>query len=407
MRVVILGNGLAGTMAGKTIRELDSTAEIVIFSEEKYHYYPRPNLIDFIAGLIPLQKVFAFPEGWAKRQKLQVNLGKKVVQINTTKKTLEVENEGWVDFDYLVLTTGARPFFPQISGLKKKGVFALRTLDEALELIEVVQSRPEVVILGGGLLGLEMARALCLRGLDRVTVVEFFNRLLPRQLDETGAALLQTQLEKMGLRFLLGKEAAEVIGDDSVSGLCFKDGGLVPAGAVVVASGIKPRVELAAECGLKCSRGVMVDDYLRTSHPGIYAAGDVAEHRGRVYGLIPASFDQARTLAFNLCGQIKKYEGTIPSSSLKVAGIYLTSIGLVMPENGDYEILSKQELDSGIYKKLVLKNDICVGAIWFGSKKGAQEISRIIQAQRNISRFKKEILEENFDFSRLTEEWSA
>jgi nitrite reductase (NADH) large subunit len=404
MRVVILGNGLAGTMAGKTIRELDSQAEIIIFSQQRHHYYPRPNLIDFLAGLIPEEKVFAFPEGWAERQKLQVNLGKNTSKIDPVRQTVEVEGKVMVDFDYLVLATGALPFVPQISGVEKKKVLALRTLDDALELVEFIHSRPEVLILGGGLLGLEVARALCLRGLEKVTVVEFFNRLLPRQLDETGAALLQTQLEKMGIRFLVGKEAVEILGDDSVSGVRFKDGDIIPAGVVIVASGIKPRTELASARGLKCSRGVVVDDYLRTSHPRIYAAGDVAEHRGRVYGLIPAVFDQARALAFNLCGQIKKYEGTIPANTLKVAGIYLTSVGMVMPEDGDCEILTKKEPEARIYKKLVFKNAVCVGAIWFGTKKGVQEISRIIQSQKNIGRFKKEILEEDFDFSRLTEQ---
>lgn len=404
MRVVIVGNGLAGTMAGKTIRELDSAAEIIIFSQERHHYYPRPNLIDLLAGLISLEKVFAFPEGWAERQRLQVNLGKKITQIAPIKLAVEVEKEGWVDFDYLILATGADPFFPLVPGLDKKGIFAIRSLDDVLELIEYLQSRPEVVILGGGLLGLEVARALCQRGLEGVTVVEFFNRLLPKQLDEAGAALLQTQLEKMGIKFLLGKEAVEILGDDSVSGIRFKDGSLCPAGAVIVASGIRPRTELASASGIKCSRGVVVDDYLRTSHPRVYAAGDVAEHRGRVYGLIPAAFDQARTLAYNLCGQIRRYEGTIPANTLKVAGIYLTSIGIVSPEDGNYEILTRQDQEAGIYKKLVLKNDICVGAIWFGTKKGVQEISRIIQFKKNLSRFKEDILEENFDFSRLMEE---
>lgn len=404
MKVVILGNGLAGTMAGKTIRELDSQSEIIIISQERHHYYPRPNLIDFLAGLMPAEKVFAFPEGWAERQKIQVNLGKNTSRIDPVKQTVEIEDKIIVDFDYLVLATGAAPFIPPISGVEKKKVLALRTLDDALELVELIHSGPEVLILGGGLLGLELARALCWRGLEKVTVVEFFNRLLPRQLDEAGAALLKTRLEGMGIKFLLGKEAVEIFGHDSVSGVRFKDGDVIPAGVVLVASGARPRKELAAACGLQCSKGVVVDDYLRTGHPRVYAAGDVAEHRGRVYGLIPAAFDQARALAFNLCGQVKKYEGTIPANTLKVAGIYLTSVGMVIPENGDFEILTKEKPGSGIYKKLVIKNDICVGAIWFGVKKGVQEISRIIQSEKNIGRFKEEILEDNFDFSRLIEQ---
>jgi len=404
MRVVIVGNGLAGTIAGKTIRELDSKAEIIILSEEKYPYYPRPNLIDFLAGLIPLEKVFAFSEGWAERQRLQIRLGQKIIKVEPSKPSVKLADDEEIDADYLVLATGARPFLPPVVGLEKRGVFVIRTLDDVLELLEFIQSKPEVIVLGGGLLGLEVARALSLRGLEKITVVEFFSRLLPRQLDEYGASLLQAQLEKMGIKVFLGREVTEVFGDGSVSGIRFKDGQVVAAGAVIMASGIKPRTELALECGLDCSRGVVVNDYLNTSHPKIYAAGDVAEHRGKIYGLIPAAFEQARILAFNLSGQVKKYEGTIPANTLKVIGLNLTSIGLIAPEEGDYEILTRKEPEIGVYKKLVLKKDLVVGAIWFGTKKGVQEISRLIQSGKKIGDFKNEILEDNFDFSRIFQE---
>ncbi|MGB9894241.1 MAG: NAD(P)/FAD-dependent oxidoreductase, partial [Candidatus Saccharicenans sp.] len=340
MRVVIVGNGLAGTMVGKTIRELESKAEVIIFSEEKYPYYPRPNLIDFLAGLIPLEKVFAFSEGWAERQKLQLRLGQKIIKIDPLRPSIKLINGEEIEADYLVLATGASPFLPPISGLDKQGVFTIRTLDDVLRILKSVQSGSEVLVLGGGLLGLEVSRALCLRGLERVTVVEFFNRILPRQLDDYGSRLLQSQLEKLGIRFLLGKEATEIIGNNSVSGVRFKDGEIIPAGAIIISAGIKPRTELAVDCGLICSRGIVVDDYLKTSQPKVYAAGDVAEHQGKIYGLIPAAFDQARALAYNLCGQVKRYEGTIPANTLKVVGLYLTSIGLISPENGDFEILT-------------------------------------------------------------------
>ena len=404
MRVIIIGGGLAGIISGKTIRELERATEILIYGEEKYPYYPRPNLIDFLAGLIPQEKIFAFAEGWAERQRIEINLGQRIVKMNLRKLSVELEEGKEIDGDYLVLAAGAKPFVPPLTGLNKKGIFTLRTLDDALDILNFVQSDPEILIIGGGLLGLETARALSMRGLSRVSVVEVFNRLLPRQLDEIGARELQTKLEKMGISFFLGKEVSQIIGDESVSGVLFKDGQSVSAGAVVIASGAKPRLDLALASGLKSSRGVLVDDYLRTSHPKIYAAGDITEHQGKVYGVIPAAFDQARTLAYNLCGQIKKYQGTIPANTLKVAGIYLTSIGVVTPEGSEYEIITKYDPDQGIYKKLVLKNEVVVGAIWLGTKRGVPEISRLIQSGKNIERFKDEILEENFDFSRLFQE---
>ncbi|MGQ9801799.1 MAG: NAD(P)/FAD-dependent oxidoreductase [Candidatus Saccharicenans sp.] len=404
MRVVILGNGLAGTISGKTIRELDSAAEVIIFGEEKYPYYPRPNLIDFLAGLIPQEKVFAFAEGWAERQRLQIQLGVKATAIDPSGPAVEFEDGRNLSADYLVLATGACPATPPLAGLDKDGIFTIRTLDDVLELLEAIRSGPDVVILGGGLLGLELARALKLRGVDQLSVVEVFSRLLPRQLDETGAGLLQASLEKPGIKFFIGQEAAEILGEGRVSGVRLKDGKTISAGVVIIAAGVRPRLDLARTAGLPCGRGVVVDDYLRTGQERIYAAGDVAEHRGRVYGLIPAAFDQARTLAYNLCGQSKKYEGTIPASTLKVVGIYLTSIGLVSPEEKGYESLTDLRPELGIYKKLVLKDESVVGAIWLGTKKGAQEISRLIQSGKKIGEFKNQILEDSFDFSRIFQE---
>ncbi len=401
MKAIILGNGVAGTMTARTLRELDSSAEIMIISQERYPYYPRPNLIDFLAGDLPLERIFAFPADWAAKQRIEVQLGKEVTGLNAARMVVEVDRKEWTQGDKIVLATGASPLLPGIPGIDRKGVFSLRTLEDAVLLLEFLARGPEVVILGGGLLGLEIARAILKRGLKQVTVVEYFNRLLPRQLDEIGARLLQSQLEKMGLRFLLGKEALEISGQETVSQVKFKDGSSLSAGAVVVASGIKPRLELASTAGLAVNRGILVDDYLQTSQPGIYAAGDVSEHRGRIYGLIPAAFDQARVVAYNLAGQIKKYEGTVPANTLKVAGIFLTSAGQILPEGEGFEVLSRLDEEHGVYKKLVLKDGQLVGAIWLGTKKGSVEITRLVQARKNPGPYKSDLLADDFDFSRL------
>ena len=401
MKAIILGNGVAGTMTARTLRELDSSAEIMIISQERYPYYPRPNLIDFLAGDLPLERIFAFPADWAAKQRIEIQLGKEVTGLNPARMAVEVDRKEWAQGDKIVLATGASPLLPGIPGIDRKGVFSLRTLDDALSLLEFLAGGPEVVILGGGLLGLEIGRAILNRGLKQVTVVEYFNRLLPRQLDEIGARLLQSQLEKMGLRFLLGKEAVEISGQETVSQVKFKDGSSLSAGAVVIASGIKPRLELASTAGLAVNRGVLVDDYLQTSQPGIYAAGDVSEHRGRIYGLIPAAFDQARVVAYNLAGQIKKYEGTVPANTLKVAGIFLTSAGQILPEGEGIEVLTRLDEEHGLYKKLVLKDGQLVGAIWLGSKKGSVEITRLVQARKNPGPYKSDLLADDFDFSRL------
>jgi len=160
-------------------------------------------------------------------------------------------------------------------------------------------------------------------------------------------------------------------------------------------------VALAKEAGIEADRGVLVDDHLRTNHPAVYAAGDIAQHQGRVYGIIPASFDQARAAAFNMLGMDKKYEGTVPSNTLKVVGVFVTSVGLVNPEGPGYEMIVKEDAAAGTYKKLVLKDGVLEGAIWMGTKRGAAEIGRLTASRKNVAARKAEILEDGFDFAGL------
>jgi len=400
MRVVIVGNGVAGTIAAKTLRELDSQVEVVIFAEENYPYYPRPNLIEFISGQRPLEKMFAFPEDWHKRQRIEVFLGAAVNRLDLEQKEVELISGQKEKFDALLLACGASAGMPPLKGADLKGVFTLRTLDDAQKILNYLAQRNKVVVIGGGLLGLEISRGLKLRGAE-VTVIEFFDRLLPRQLDFPGARLLQKQIEAFGLRVLTNKATEEIFGPEEVRGVRLKSGEIIEAEMVIVAAGIKPNLSLAAAAGIKINKGVLVDDYLRTSSPEVYAAGDLVEHRGRVYGIIPAAFDQARAAAYNILGQPKPYEGTVPSNSLKVMGIALTSVGLIQGEGEGFEERIKQDEEKGIYKKIILQNGQLVGAIWLGTKKGVNEIVRAVTAKANVEPWKEALLEEDFDFSFL------
>jgi len=400
MKIVIVGNGLAGIMAAKTLREFDQELSIDIFAEENYHYYPRPNLIQFLAGNIPQERIFAFSEDWYRTQNIQIHLGKPVIKIFPESKEVEIKGEGKKKYDYLLLATGSYPFIPPFKGADKRGVFTIRSLDDTLEIIEYIRNHNKTAVVGGGLLGLEIARALNSRGTE-VEVVEFFGRLLPRQLDEQGASLLKDQIEKMGIKVHLSLATEEVLGQDEIQGLKFKNGSEVQTEMAVIAAGIRSNIRRAQEAGLKTERGIVVNGYLQTTNPNIFAAGDSCQHQGRVYGIIPASFEQARTAAVNILGQKKEYKGTVPSNSLKVAGIQLTSIGLVNPEEEGFEEVRLEHREEGIYKKIVLKQDVIVGAIWMGTKKGADEVAHLITNKTNIKNWKRSILEEDFDFSLL------
>lgn len=400
MRVIIIGNGLAGTIFAKTLRELVQDAEIDIFADEKYHYYPRPNLIEFLAGNIPFEKMFAFSEEWYREQNLNIHLTVPVKKIIPDSKEVETDGGGRTKYDALLIANGSHSFVPPFQGAEKRGVYSLRTLDDAFEILDYLKDHPRVVVIGGGLLGLETARAMRAREAE-VEVVEFFERLLPRQLDVHGASLLQSQIEKIGIKVHLGLATEEILGQDEVTGLRFKGGEEIKADMAVVAAGVRSNILLAKEAGLETDRGLVVNDYLQTSNPEIYAAGDVAQYQGSVYGIIPAAFNQARMAAFNVSGEKKKYEGTILSNTLKVVGIDLTSIGLVNPEEGSFEELRTEKVEEGIYKKVVIQDGTVVGAIWMGTKKEVDQINRIISQKANVENWKDSLLEDDFDFSVL------
>ncbi len=400
MRVIIVGNGLAWIIAAKTLRELDKKVEIEVFAEEKYHYYPRPNLIEFLAGTIPFERMFAFPQEWYKEQNINIHLGKPVTRIFPDSKEIEVAGGKKEKYESLLLANGSSSFIPPFKGADKKGVFALRNLDDAFELLEYLKNHQRVVIIGGGLLGLEIARALKSRG-ARVDVVEFFDRLLPRQLDIQGASLLKAQIENMGIKIHVGVATEEVLGQDEVRGLKLKGEREIETDMAIVAAGVRPNIRVAKEAGLDTERGLVVDDYLQSSNPKIFAAGDVIQHIGRVYGIIPASFNQARVAASNILGAKEKYEGTVPSNTLKVVGLDLTSVGLVNPEEDSYEEFRKEKKEEGIYKKVVIQKGVVVGAIWMGTKKGVSEINRLISQKVNVEKHKSSLLEDDFDYSVL------
>jgi len=390
---------LAGTIAAKTLRELDAGVEIEVFAEEKYHYYPRPNLIEFLAGKLAQEKLFAFSQEWYKEQKIALHLNKPVRKIFPDSKQVEVDGAKQ-RYDFLLLANGSSAFIPAFKGAEKKGVFTLRTLDDALRILDQLKTRRKAVVIGGGLLGLETARALRSSGAE-VEVVEFFDRLLPRQLDLQGADLLKSQIEKAGIKVHLGLATEDILGRGEVKGLRFKGGKEIKADLAIIAAGVIPNIQIAKQAGLETNRGLVVNDYLQSSRPDIFTAGDVVEHRSKVYGIIPASFNQARIAARNILGKKEKYEGTVLSNTLKVVGIDLTSVGLVNPEQGSAEEFRKEKKEEGLYKKVVIQNGVIVGAIWMGTKKGVNEVSRVIAERINVESWKDSLLEDDFDFHHL------
>jgi len=398
-RILIIGNGVSGINVASNLRKSDRDIEIEIFTDESYHYYPRPRLIDLLADRITLEEIFFYRETWYRENNINVHLSSTVNEILPDEKRIVLARGKTFSYDVLVLANGAKPSLPPIDGVDKSGVFSIRWLDDVLNLKERVKKSGEVVVIGGGLLGLEIASAIQSSGI-KVKVIEILPWLLPRQLDETGGRLLKKILESRGLEVYVNSATEKILGDGEVSGVVTKDGRIFRCNTIVVSAGIKSNIDLAKNCGLNTNRGNIVDNYLRTSRGEIYALGDVAEWEGRIYGIIPPALDQAKVVASNILGETVEYKGTVPSNILKVAGIDLFSIGTIDKTEG-YEVISSLDEDTGIYKKFVIDDGKIIGAILLGDRRNALYIERVVKEGRDISRYKEDILSDDFDWRRL------
>ena len=398
MHFVIIGNGVAGITAARALSE--SGAEVVIYTQEAHHYYPRPRLQSFLAGEIGLEGLPLYPPAWYEKRGIAVHLGVEVVGLNPTAKRISLADGREVSYDRLLLAAGSRPFIPPIEGVDKGGVFTLRTIEDALAIKRWAEGTKRAVVVGGGLLGLEAARALMVLGL-KVTVLERGPYPLQRQLDAEGGALMSELIEAMGIKVASNASSQAILGDGQASGIMLQDGRRIKGDLILISAGVRSNVRLAQDAGLEVNRGVVVDRHLRTSADDIYAAGDVAEFRGQVYGIIPAAIEQARAAAANMLGRKQtEYQGTIPSNVLQVVGIDCVSIGVVHPsEEDDYQELRKSE--AGIYKKLVLKYGRLVGAILLGDRKDVAPISRLIQRGADVSRYTERLLDDDFDWFKV------
>jgi nitrite reductase (NADH) large subunit len=405
MRFVIIGNGVAGVTAARALS--DAGAEVEVYTQEAHHYYPRPRLQSFLAGEIELEKLPLYPAAWYEKRGIAVHLGAEVVGLDPRAKQIVLaactersrSNGRGISYDRLLLAAGGRPFIPAIKGVDKRGVFTLRTIEDALAVKRWAEGSKRAVVVGGGLLGLEAARALKVLGLE-VIVLETELCLLPRQLDAEGGALLKGLIGAMGIDVALEASSQAILGDGQATGVLLQDGRRIEGDLILISVGVRCNVRLAQEAGLEVNRGVVVDEHLRTSAEDIYAAGDVAEFRGRVYGIIPAAIEQARAAARNMLGEEATYHGTIPSNTLQVMDIDCTSIGMVHPPEGvGYQELRKS--GAGVYKKLVLKDGRLVGAILLGDKKDAALIGRLIRAETDVSRRVESLLDDDFDWKKL------
>jgi len=386
---LIIGNGVAGTTAAENIRKIDKSGDIRIVTDEDLAFYYRIRLNEYISGDITEQDLLAKNQGWYKETGIELILKTRITTGDPLKKIVISEDNKKIPYDKLLIATGSRSFIPPIKGSEKRGVFALRHIKDARNIIKHTTDTENVVVIGGGLLGLEAGNALRRLGKE-VTIVEFFPRLLPRQLDVEGAQRLQAIMEGMGFIFRLGAKTQEISGTDMVNVVHLEGGEILPTRMVLISAGVRPNMDLAGPLGLDTDKGIKVDERLRTNQADIYSAGDVAEFRGGMpYGIWPAAMEQGKITGNNIGGGDMVYAGTTTANTLKVVGIDLASAGDIDAEN---KRESKIVSDKETYKKIVLDNNRIIGCIMLGDTKGFNKITKAMSEKRDVSAVKDKIL---------------
>jgi nitrite reductase (NADH) large subunit len=400
MKVVIVGLGVAGAHAARTIATERPGTQIEIYGAEPHLYYARPKLPAFLAGEIEQDELYLYPSAWYEERGITVHTGARVERVDPHAHRITLAEGTDVGYDRLLLATGSSAFVPPIEGVSLPGVFALRTLDDAARIRAYARAGKRAVVIGGGLLGLEAARSLRALGLE-VTALESGPWLMRRQLDEEGAAIFQKLITGLGIGVQLNAVTERIEGTSGPQAVLLRDGLRLPADLVLVAAGVRSNLQLAQAASLDTNRGVVVGSHLQTSAPDIYAAGDVAEFNGTVYGIVPAAIEQARAAARNLAEIApEEYGGTVPTNTLKIVGIDLTSAGEISGTGEGFTELRRAE-PAGRYIKLVLKDGRLQGAILLGHKEKVSLISQAVARQLEVGSRTDALLDDAFDWKSL------
>jgi nitrite reductase (NADH) large subunit len=394
-KLVLVGNGMAGV---RTLEELlkinPDLYEITVFGAEPHPNYNRILLSPVLAGEQTVDEIVLNPWSWYEDNGITVHAGREVVAIDRKQRMVRADDGTEAPYDRLLLCTGSNPFMLPVPGADLEGVIAYRDIADTNTMIETAKTHRHAVVIGGGLLGLEAANGLMLRGMS-VTVVHVNAWLMERQLDQVAGNLLRKSLEDRGLKFRLSAHTQELLGDGSgrVKAIRFKDGSEEPADLVVMAVGIRPNVALAESMRLHCSRGIVVTDTLQTvTDARIYAVGECAAHRGIAYGLVAPLFEQAKVAANHLAEMgIGRYLGSLTSTKLKVTGIDLFSAGNFSGGEGTEEIVMSDPF-GGVYKKLVIQDDKLVGACLYGDTVDGSYYFKLLRDGRSISDIREKLM---------------
>ncbi len=382
MKVVVIGAGIAGIAATESLRVAAPAAEITILSKEVELPYYRLNLTRYLAGEMAEEELPIHSADWYQEQNIRLLLGAEASAINLEDHVVELCNGEQLPFDRLLLAAGAHPFVPPLAGSDREGVTSLRTMGDTRKILAACEAGAKCVCIGGGLLGLETAGGLARRGCD-VTLSEGHGWLLPRQLNQRAGELLNEYVATIGIELRTNARTREILGNQRVHGVLLEDGSTIPADLVVIATGIRSTSHLARRAGLEVNQGVVVNHLLATSHPDVFAAGDVAEHHGLVYGIWGPSQYQGNIAGMNLAGKCVEFCGFPPSNTLKVLGLNLFSIGQINPGDAGSRVID-QERD-GCYLRFVFRDNHLVGTVLLGDTTLTAAVKETVESKRDCS----------------------
>ncbi len=389
--LVVVGNGMAGVACLEQILKHAPRFEITVFGDETHLNYNRILLSSVLAGEKAADDITLNPLDWYRRHNIRLHVGSRITGVDPALKIVTTQDGTPTSFDTLLIATGSSAFMPPIDGIDKDGVFVFRTLDDTRAMIERSGPGVKAVVIGGGLLGLEAARGLQVQGCD-VTVVHLMDTLMERQLDPTGSGYLKSTMEALGMTVLLSRATKKILGGDKVSGVAFADGSRVDADLVVVAAGIKPNVELGRLAGLQVNRGIVVNDFMETSHPDIFAVGECVEHNGICYGLVAPLIEQGKVLAATITGNKgPAYSGSVQAAKLKIVGIDVFSAGH-WADAADAEAVRYDDPALGVYKKLVLRQGKLSGVILVGDTSDSHRYMDWLRADVDLTAQRRHLL---------------
>ena len=393
IRLVVAGNGMAGM---RTVEELLKLGvadrfSITVFGAEPRGNYNRILLSPVLSGESQADDIMLHRPGWYAKRGITLHTGDPIVEIDRKRKTVKSRSGVVAPYDRLLIATGSDPIMLPLPGKELPGVVTFRDLDDVNRMLEASGENRRAVVIGGGLLGLEAAHGLSLRGMN-VTVVHLMDTLMERQLDAPAGALLKAALEKRGIGFRMRAKTQAILGEGKVTGVRFDSGEELPADLVVMAVGVRPNIDLAKRASLACDRGILVDDTLQTFDPSIYAVGECVQHRRQTFGLVAPLWEQARISAQHIAEiGVSRFSGAINATQLKVSGIEVFSAG-DFAENPSRESLVLSDKRRGIYKRVVLEGNRICGAVLFGDTREASRLKDLIADGTDVSPIRDQLL---------------